>query len=128
MNLTKLNYVDEAEKAIKSMLVPDKRGNVGLRLSTSKIRNILAMVSEIYNEAIHYQEKILSEDILSNLQYLKMRIIYEAGREPVVKEFVQKASVIEHIGAIKNNKENLLVFCKYMESLVAYHKFYGGRD
>ena len=48
--INKLNYVDHAEKVIET-LARDKKGNI--KLTTSKIRNILAMVSEIYNEVVH---------------------------------------------------------------------------
>ena len=30
------------------------------------------------------------------------------------------------LNEIGNSKEELLLFCNYMESLVAYHKYYGG--
>ncbi|MBQ3400147.1 MAG: type III-A CRISPR-associated protein Csm2 [Lachnospiraceae bacterium] len=36
--------------------------------------------------------------------------------------------MIGHIDKIGESRENALLFCRYMESLIAYHKFYGGRD
>lgn len=128
MNLTKTTYVDEAERVIKSMIKKDRNGNDTIGITTSKIRNLLSMISEIYNDALHNEEEKLSEDMISRIQYLKMRFAYEAGREDTVKEFVQKAGIFEAINKIGNNKEKLIIFCHYMEALVAYRKFYIEKD
>ena len=45
MKINKQNYVDEAERVIKGLIRTDKFGNSKLDLTTSKIRNILSMVS-----------------------------------------------------------------------------------
>lgn len=119
------NYVEIAEGVIKN-LNRDKENK--LLLTTSKIRNILAMVSELYNDAQRLRAETLSEDLVGRVQYLKMRIAYEAGREEYVREFVKKAAILEEIDRIGRKKEQLLLFCHYMEALVAYHKFLGGRD
>ena len=119
------NYVEIAEGVIKN-LNRDKENK--LLLTTSKIRNILAMVSELYNDAQRLRAETLSEDLVGRVQYLKMRIAYEAGREGYVREFVKKAAILEEIDRIGRKKEQLLLFCHYMEALVAYHKLLGGRD
>ena len=105
MGINKENYVDQAEQVIKNLMT-DRKGNI--TLTTSKIRNILAMVSEIY-------------------QYLRLRIVYESGRETSVKDFVQKAKILEELKKVKDSKSQFLLFCRYMEALVAYRKF-SGRD
>lgn len=128
MKLTKLNYVDEAERVIISMGRPDRNGKQRISLSTSKIRGLLSMVSEIYNDAIHSEGDSLSEDMLSRIAYLKMHFAYEAGREPSVKELVEKADIFEVIKQIGVSKEALIVFCHYMEALVAYRKYHFGND
>lgn len=73
---------------IKGLTRTDKFGNSKLDLTTSKIRNILSMVSELYTDAQHSREDKLDADMVSRVQYLKMRIAYEAGRERSVKDFV----------------------------------------
>jgi CRISPR-associated protein Csm2 len=52
---------------------------------------------------------------------------YEAGREQVVKEFLNKTYLMIAVDTIKNY-EQFLLYCRYAESLVAYFKFYGGED
>ncbi len=125
MQLTKTNYVDEAEEVVKK-LEKDKWGKP--LLTTSKIRNILSMVSEIYNDVIHHSDEKLNDDVLERLQYLRMRFAYEAGRETFVRDLMEKAKITEQIKTIGRDKEKCILFCKYMEAIVAYHKFYGGRD
>lgn len=128
MEITKQNYVDVAEDAIKKLRKPDRNGGYKLELTTSKIRNILSMVSDLYTDAQHLREKTLGEDMVGRVQYLRMRIAYEAGREKSVKEFVRTANILPFIALVGNSRQKLLLFCNYMEALVAYHKFYGGRD
>lgn len=128
MEISKQNYVDVAEEVIKKLRKPDKKEGFKLALTTSKIRNILSMVSELYTDAQHAREKTLSEDMVGRVQYLRMRIAYEAGREDTVKEFVSTAKILPYIALVGNSRQELLLFCNYMEALVAYHKFYGGRE
>ena len=128
MKINKQNYVDEAERVIKGLIRTDKFGNSKLDLTTSKIRNILSMVSELYTDAQHSREDKLDADMVSRVQYLKMRIAYEAGRERSVKDFVLAAGLLDYAGEIGSRRQNLILFCNYMEALVAYHKFHGGRD
>ena len=125
MVLEKTNYVDMAENAVKR-LERNKNGN--LILTTSKIRNILSMISTIYNEVIHHPADKLNEDMVERLKYLKMRFAYEAGREKAVKNLIEVAKIFEIIEWIGNDKQKCILFCKYMESIVAYHKFNGGKD
>lgn len=126
--LTKTNFADLAEKVIKGMVKTDKWGNPKIALTTSKIRNLLSMSNVLYNNAKQVRNETLSEDILHDIQYLKMRFVYESGREPIVKEFVESAGILKYIDKIGTSRESLLLFCSYMEALVAYHKFYGGKD
>ena len=125
MVLEKTNSVDKAEDVVNN-LMRDKKNH--LILTTSKIRNILSMISTIYNEVIHYPSDKLNEDIVERLKYLKMRFAYEAGREKAVKNLIEVAKIFEIIEWIGNDKQKCILFCKYMESIVAYHKFNGGKD
>ena len=92
MKINQHNYVDEAEKVIKGIVSMDKQGK--MKMTTSKIRNLLAMTAELKTDVQHSREDTLNADIQSRVQYLKMRIAYEAGREKAVKNFVEKASLL----------------------------------
>ena len=125
--LTQTNYVDLAEKVIVKDLERDKRGN--FRLTNSKIRNLLSLVNNLYTDVIRTggSDEKLSEAIEGKIQYIRLRFVYEAGREKSVKDFIEKADIIKHLQRIETRSDLLLV-CRYMEALVAYHKFNGGRD
>lgn len=98
------------------------------KFTTSKIRNILSLVSEIYNDVLSAKGDVLSTDIQNRLLHLKVRLIYECGREQIIKQFYEKAGLEKMINDIKDNRNKFIAFARYMEALVAYHRFYGGRD
>lgn len=130
MELTKTNYVDQAENVIKN-LKKDFKGNI--ILTTSKIRNILTTTSTIYDNVKRNQGK-LSMDEVSDVQNLRLKLVYEYGRdedgkrENGVKDFINKSNLIEEIKKIGDDREKLIIYCKYVEALVAYHRYFGGRD
>ena len=60
MKLTEDNYVELAEKAIKKLCSEkDKRGKEVAPVTTSKIRNLLAMTTDIYNQVVNLKEEKL---------------------------------------------------------------------
>ena len=58
MGLTSENYVDEAEKVIKTLIEKDRNGRNVIRLTTSKIRGILSLVTELYNHPINLEKSM----------------------------------------------------------------------
>lgn len=122
-------YVDDAEKVILTL----KKNSFGkFDLTTSKIRNLLAMTSEVLNKVNNIRassegKDAVTDSIRRDLNSLKIRTIYECGREDSVKDFVKKAYILEHIKGIKS-LDDCEVFCHYMEALVAYHRYMGGKD
>lgn len=116
--LTVENYVDKAEKVIQSL---PRKNNGYFFLSTNQIRIILSLTSEIY-DAINTVEY---DEIIEKIQYLRVKIVYQSGRERSVKEFVEEAELLEALAEV-NDKESLILFCRYVEALVAYFKFEGG--
>ncbi len=97
--------------------------------TTSKIRNILTLISEIYNDVVADKSKTLSKEVQERVEYLKVRLIYESGREKdTVDSFVKKSGLISIIDNIGENKDRFLKFARYMEALVAYHRYYDGKD
>mgnify|MGYP002616612065 FL=1 len=129
MLINENNYVEEAEKVIKLLSEKkDQKGRPVSMVTTSKIRNLLAMVSDSYNDALNLKGDKLSEELIGQINYMKIRFYYEAGREPKVKELLEKAKVFDIMKQISNSRENYILFSRYMEALVAFRKFYGGKD
>ncbi|MBR6769895.1 MAG: type III-A CRISPR-associated protein Csm2 [Lachnospiraceae bacterium] len=124
------NYADEAEKVIKKLSgkTNARTGKPEPMVTTSKLRNLLAMSNDIYYEILMKKEERLEEELIGRIEYLRIRFVYEAGREAKVRELVEEAHILDILKEIKGIRENYLLFSKYMESLVAFHRFYGGKD
>lgn len=126
--LTDENYVDKAEEAIKN-LKRNKRNDRNpdaFLLTTSKIRNLLNLTSNLYDESNSKDYSRLKDKVA----YLRVQFVYQAGREFSVKNLVEEADILRALQEVQQmkNKETLQRFCRYMEALVAYFKFYGGKD
>ena len=126
-----VDFVDEAEKVMISLGKENHEDSSKMvfDLTTSKIRNILSLVTEVYNvESLRTDEKLTPES-LRKIQMIRVRILYEAGREEkVVKPFVEKSNILSYILDIGNGRKKFINFAQYMEALVAYHRFLGGKD
>ncbi|NGM18130.1 type III-A CRISPR-associated protein Csm2 [Eggerthellaceae bacterium zg-893] len=116
------NYADFAEQCI----LKGKQGEGApfRGLTTTKLRSLYGLIMNVYTR-INVREDF--ETHKSDLQYIKVKMAYEAGREKSVKVFLEKTKLLEAINEVKNYKQFLL-YCRYAESLVAYFKFYGGED
>ncbi len=118
------NYTEVAENVIKAI----RRNKGKIELTTSQIRNILAMVTDIYNDVMNSAAEELSEEIKERINYLKIKCIYAAGKNAVVKDFMNRADLIRNIELIGSSRRKYILFSRYMESMVAYHRYEGGRD
>lgn len=129
MQITEQNYVEEAEQVIlKLKNLKDDRNRTIPLVTTSKLRNLLAMTADIYNEVMSQNDDKLNEDICSRIEYLRVRFLYEAGREKAVKKLVEEADIIEVLKCVNGSRKKYILFNRYMEALVAFHKYHGGKD
>ena len=130
MVLDENTFVDKAEKSILNLInnsEKDKRGNSKI-VTNSKIRNLLAMTADIYNEVLISNEK-LSSDVNARIDYLRVRFIYECGRDQMVRDYVEEADILTALKEINGSRKNFILFQHYMEALVAFHKYnHKGRD
>lgn len=124
MELTNINYVDRAEDVILKL---KESGGGRIRLTTSQIRNILTITSTIYDNTKRKKGPLDEEELMS-VQLLRTKFVYESGRDKNVEQFLQIADLINLIKSVGDSREELILFCKYMEALVAYHRFEGGKD
>lgn len=122
VKLNDTGYVDAAEKVIVNL---KERKQM---LTTSKIRNLLSMISSLYDEVRRNTSEKLGREEVSRIQYIRLHFAYEAGRDTKVKEFVQEADIFAHLKDIGESKESFILFCRYMEALVAYHRYHGGKE
>lgn len=127
MKINRKEYVDQAERVIQRLKKEkDNRGRIVPMVTTSQIRNLLAMLGEIYNDVLNQQDEILSGEIQERVEYLRMRCVYEAGRANEVKRFIEQAGLLDYLKEIGDSKEKFLLFHHYVEALVAFHRYYDG--
>ncbi len=133
--MKEVEVVDRAEKVMKQLFQNGNRNVV----TTSQIRKFLTAVNTITEKVNVYRiqnpeswEK-LPEELQAEIKYLKIKLAYQIGRNNnrwgnPVKDFENAAGLITAIDEIKNSTKAYQTFAKYMEALVAFHKYYGGRD
>lgn len=113
------DYVDFAEKLMK-----DQYRNI----TTSKLRNILSLMMDVYNTEVLRTEAELLEESKVKLQMARIRIAYECGRDRNTKDFVEKAYLLSWLKAVGSSREQAIRYIHYLEAIVAYHRFWGGRE
>ena len=70
----------------------------------------------------------LDEELQMEIEFLRVNMSYQAGRDNLVREFIEKADLLNMVKDINGDIKAFEKFCKYVEALVAFHKFYGGQD
>ena len=116
------DYVDQAE-AVMRQLSEGKNS-----ISTSKIRNLLSLVTEVYNVENLRTGDELCADSIAKVNLMRVRVAYEMGRDNKVKAFAENAKLMEYLKGISKDRKDLIRFAHYMEALVAFHKYFGGKE
>ena len=113
------DYLDRAEEIMRQQY---------RLITTSKLRRLLSLVTEVYNEENLRTESELSEESQAAVGLMRIRFAYEGGRDSKVKDFIAKAYLLEYLKGIGSSRDDFIRFAHYMEALVAYHRFFGGRE
>lgn len=127
------DVVTEAEKAIEGLKYKDKNNRDRIDVTTSQIRKFLTAVNVVRNKVDLYKAKnkgaeSLSKELTAEIKFLKVNLLYQAGRTAAVKQFMTISKLDVIIDSIGDSLARFVKFTKYVEALVAYHKFLGGRD
>lgn len=125
--ITDLN-ADMANEFVKNKLFCfDERVNREKALiTTSQIRKFLSAVNCLENK-ISSCEKELSPEIVNEIKYLKVKLAYQVGRDNKNVGLRNLYNEIEPlISQIGTSKDNYTKVARYIEAIVAYHKFNGG--
>ncbi|WP_454958009.1 type III-A CRISPR-associated protein Csm2 [Dialister invisus] len=108
-------------------------------VTTSQIRKFLTAVNTVTEKVNAYKlEKTDDYDTLpvelqAQIKYLKVKLAYQIGRNRSkwgnpVEDFEKEAGLMSLIDGIKSSTKEYEKFAHYIEALVAFHKFYGGKD
>ena len=129
---TEIDVINEAEQVVNKL----QRNNRGaIALTTSQLRKFLAAINSLTNRIKVYKiqsanPEVLSDELAAEVRYLQVKLVYqigrETGRELPIKDFVNKAHLLEKIKGIGKNTKKYEQFAVYVEALVAYRKFQGG--
>lgn len=125
------DYVTRAESVIKSLSRNMKSKKKNINLTTTQLRKFLAMANEIDNKIKlcelrgEIKNDTLPESLKNDILAMKVKLVYQSGREKNVKEFVQKSDIMKDIDNINGKASNFTAFFNYLEALVAYRKFEG---
>lgn len=125
------DVVTEAEKAIKELQYKDRYNKIDV--TTSQIRKFLTAVNVVRNKVDLYKAKnkgaeALSKELTAEIKFLKVNLLYQAGRTDAVKQFMTVSKLDIIIDGIGDSLARFVKFTKYVEALVAYHKFLEGKD
>ena len=104
-----------------------------IELTKSHIRKYLAAANALTNKvtvyrAVHPNAEELSEDLAKEVKFLKVKLAYQATRNSAVRDFVEQARLWDCLDKIGRDMKRYNDFARYIEALVAYHKFYGGKE
>lgn len=136
------NYVDRADKVMRALSEEAQKSYGSKMVTTSQIRKFLTAVNRVNGKIDQFKNGNKSsasgripEDIQMEIKFLKVKLVYQIGRADSgrnranpVKEFADKSGLIGEIDKIGDSLERYENFARYVEALVAFHKFYGGKD
>ena len=127
------DYVNKAEDVIKELIdeakkTTRKRNYEDDILTTSQLRKQLSMTAELFSRAENEVSDTLSQELLDKIEYLRVQFVYQAGREQLVKKFIEKAGILQILKSINGSREDFLTYCRYMEALVAFRKYHVKKD
>ncbi len=100
-------------------------------IKTNQVRNIYSAIIAIRTKLknIEPNTKKLDEQLKMDLVLLKPKLAYATGRERNVKPLYELLSkAIDCVNASNDQIKGIKNFVSLVETIVAYHKFFGGKD
>lgn len=118
-SMTPSDIVNSAD-GIAQMLKEDK-------LKTGQIRNFYSAITRMRTDFANKEEGYMKE-LQKDITMLKPKLAYAAGRQTAVRTTFYPTMRTAIDGIIKSNYDETAFenFFMFAESVVAYHKFYGG--
>jgi CRISPR-associated protein Csm2 len=83
------------------------------------------MTADILETAKAEKSDDASESLQHKMRLLHVQIVYQAGRSKAVKQFVINSKLLELCKEVGSRRNGILLFCRYMEALVAFHRYNG---
>ena len=89
------DFVEKAER-----IMSDPAAEWTRKITTSKIRRLFSLFTDIYNVENRRTEPALTEENVGRLRLAQIRMLYEAGRDRNVKDFLDSAGLVSHLKAV----------------------------
>lgn len=126
------DYVNQAQQ-VMSRIAKDGLTTSQLRLFLSAVNAVNGKVEQYKNRTEGADPTKLSPELAMQVKFLKVKLAYQIGRAESkrgnpIKDFEREAQLMRRIDAIGDDIRKYEDFASYMEALVAFHKFYGGKD
>ena len=99
------NYAKCAEIIVAHSKKNENKGSWFGGLSTSKIRGIYGYITNVYTRINTPEDFDVN---ISDLQYIKVKMAYESGRDKVVKEFIENTALMNAIDNIETYDQFIL--------------------
>ena len=121
------NYVDAA---LKSFAYFDDSRYKNKKITSSKLRSLYSMLCDIIKDENDKTGTQISSGCSAALKLLKIRIIYDMGRDEAVKIFIENTNLIAYLVHVEKNKkrDDFKLYCKYFEALVAFHRYLNPKE
>ncbi|HII91642.1 MAG TPA: type III-A CRISPR-associated protein Csm2 [Methanosarcina sp.] len=107
----------------------DKIAHTLKNMKTAQLRRFFGAIKKIERTIQEENSEKAWSDVEAEFYLLKPKIAYAKGRKLIPDEFYQVLKVSLNkidIGSNEEKIENFKRFVKFLESIIAYHKFYGG--
>ncbi len=116
--------IEEAKNIVENKIDKKKDGKTP-KITTSQLRKFLSAVNAISNKVQITTEEKLSQELINEIQYLRVKLAYQAGRYDEVRDLMIKANLDTEIKNIKT-KQDFINFARFIEAIIAFHKYNKG--
>lgn len=125
------NYVTKAQEVIEKIYDPRKSRDFDGFMT--QLRKILNQMNVIYMKVLSANSKDdnaeLSEDVMCELLYLKVRIVYQC-RNANTYNIVETMQLLDKLDSVIKQKsiKEYVEFHRYVEAVIAYAKYYEAKN
>ncbi|MCX7880660.1 MAG: type III-A CRISPR-associated protein Csm2 [Ignavibacteria bacterium] len=107
--------------------IAKREGENYRKIKTNQIRNVFSHINHLKSKLLKEPNKL--DELKDELILLKPKLAYAKGRHPIVQPFQEfMFKVIDSTVNSSDFQKALKNFFVLVEAIVAYHKFFGGRE
>lgn len=129
-----MDYIQEAERVFQKLNQKTNQAGrpIGF-INSTQLRKFLSAANAIDNKILAHDARseenlnsdILSDELINEVQYMKVRSVYAMAKDPQVKEFAVEANLLKRIDEIGSSKKKFKEYARLMEAMIAINRFIG---